>query len=856
MICNKDILFIHVPKTAGMAISQVLLEVLPKPVYYSVSSPSNEEYKHNNVTVIPGKRHEFLQEAKELVNQLGMDLKNFKKIIAVVRNPYDMEVSRYFYLRLGHAWDRGSAQRMAFDGNFENFAIKSLYHGRKASEIYRFFVLDGAIPSNMKILRYENLQADFESTLRDVGIETAKSLPIVNKTKHGHYRDYLTPAAEDAIYKRYKWLFDAGFYQREYKLMANHFKMGNQFIEKGKLEDAISSYRLAIAQNPNFSWYYHNLAEALVKQGRFNEAISCYRSAIAQNPNFSWFHHNLAEALVKQGQLDEAIAAYRRAIEIKPNCHQSREKLESALTKQRQLISDRSFQLLDSYWRAFHNLDLKVLSGLTYDSLACAIASPDLKDRFRSRFSQLDKNDIEEIANLFNSHGLEFSKTRYDEFIKFVTKPDFPINIIGQAFTSGGANIPSPFSSNDAISSLSILTEREANFILFRDDRHCFYIVQYCCQVAVIFPQMYCAIHIHNIPAWFDYIMKKLHQLPECLIRHFDVILSNSFKPYTYSGLFVGKSRPYHYFADYMYGFQLAYKQGLVNESTHVYAMNGGDFIPISNFYKLKQKEYTGTYQDINDKLFTERKFIISSSLPYVYYKNPSILSDLDSHLVQTTWLVSPTSEPEMLDNLLASAKECFPLVWIGVAGEKRSWKELGEGIPKIINLIHQSFPNVGVVFDGRTFPLTPSPGDYHHLKMDNERVKQIEERLDADIRTFNIIGKTAPEKLRWASLIDFFITHYATDSMYVSRMCKKPGVVHFPKSIGVHRRMHLHHNVFEIPEEAITDYPDPNNPDVWHCASYSIPWEIVYEQVLKLWESMPMSKLRALPSYLESPDF
>lgn len=631
----------------------------------------------------------------------------------------------------------------------------------------------------------------------------------------------------------------------------SYFSIANKLMREGKLEEAITYYRRAIAQNPNFAWSHHNLAEALIKQGQIDEAIASYRRAIEINPNFASFHHNLAEVLVKQGQLDEAIAAYRRAIEINPNNHHWHDKLASALNKQSQLISDQSFQLVDSYWRAFHNLDLKVLSGFTYDSLACAIATPDFKDKFNFLFSKLDKKDIEKIANLFNSHGLEFSKARYDEFIKFVTKPDFPIDILDQALTSGVAKIPSPFSSNDAISSLSILTEGECFFLLFRDDVGCFYVVQYWSQSFVIFPQMYCAVCIH----WFEHIMKKLHQLPECLIRHFDVLLSNSFQPFVYSGLFITQSRPYHYFTDCMYGFHLAYKKGFINESTRIYTMNGGDFIPIGSVYELKQKEYTGTYRDINDKLFTERKFIIPFSLPYIHHKDFSILSDLDSHLVKTAWLISPTSETEIIDNLLASAKECFPLVWIGVAGEKRSWKELVEGIPKILNLIHQSFPNVGVVFDGRTFPLTPSPGDYKHLKMDNERAKQIEEMLDSDIKTFNIIGKTAAEKLRWASLVDFFITHYATDSIYVSRMCKKPGVVHFPKCLGGGRQLHVHYNVLEIPEEVITDYTDPNHPGDWPYTSYSIPWEIVYEQVLKLWESMPMSKFRPLPSHLDSQD-
>jgi hypothetical protein len=37
----------------------------------------------------------------------------------------------------------------------------------------------------------------------------------VNTTKHDAYREYLSHESEEAIYSKYRWLFDKGFYQRE-----------------------------------------------------------------------------------------------------------------------------------------------------------------------------------------------------------------------------------------------------------------------------------------------------------------------------------------------------------------------------------------------------------------------------------------------------------------------------------------------------------------------------------------------------------------------------------------------------------------------------------------------------------------
>ncbi len=213
MIFNQDVLFLHVPKTGGMAITNKLLEVLPRPIYYAVPKGHEGKIEDPNIVVSIGDRHGNLREAKKWVESLGMSLDSFKKILVAVRNPYDMEVSRYFYLRLGHPWDRGQAQKIALKGDFEKFAVESLYHGRELSEIYKYFEIDGKIPSNINILRFENLQADLKNALFEVGIEFGDPLPIVNKTKHGHYREYLTPKAEKAIYKRYQWLFARGFYR-------------------------------------------------------------------------------------------------------------------------------------------------------------------------------------------------------------------------------------------------------------------------------------------------------------------------------------------------------------------------------------------------------------------------------------------------------------------------------------------------------------------------------------------------------------------------------------------------------------------------------------------------------------------
>lgn len=216
MLFNQDLLFLHVPKTGGMAVTKKLLEILPKPIYYALPD-GDQDKAHNPPEIIAtvGKRHGNLQQAQEWVAEYGKTLGSFKKIIAGVRNPYAMEVSRYFYLRLGYAWDKGKAQQIALNNDFETFAVESPYFGRKPSQIEDYFLLNGSTPNNLIVIRHEQLYSDLQQVLTELNITLDSPISQINETKHKDYDQYLTPKTERAIYSRYQWLFDSGFYQRE-----------------------------------------------------------------------------------------------------------------------------------------------------------------------------------------------------------------------------------------------------------------------------------------------------------------------------------------------------------------------------------------------------------------------------------------------------------------------------------------------------------------------------------------------------------------------------------------------------------------------------------------------------------------
>ena len=97
MIWNDSVLFIHAPKTAGMSMTSLLSAHLKGQV--NVTSPVEKQYREDKVVYLPGKRHETLIEAASTLIYRNLSLEHFEKIFVVMRNPYDLELSRYSYLQ-------------------------------------------------------------------------------------------------------------------------------------------------------------------------------------------------------------------------------------------------------------------------------------------------------------------------------------------------------------------------------------------------------------------------------------------------------------------------------------------------------------------------------------------------------------------------------------------------------------------------------------------------------------------------------------------------------------------------------------------------------------------------------------
>lgn len=241
MLFSDTLLFVHVPKTAGESIVEYLIARLPgqktlvdEPDWPSVSAglPVSVRLRlrtkallkrsglwfPRSVSFVAGKRHARLFEIRDMLAAQGRRLADFPAILAVIRNPYDLEVSRFHYLRRGRhgvaGVTRSREQRIAIEQDFDRFAQTAPFHGRLPAGIEDWYQLDAGIPDNLRIVRFENLKEDLDRAI-DAFCPRSARLPKRNATNHLAYASYLSPRNEEAIYNKYRWLFDRQFYRRE-----------------------------------------------------------------------------------------------------------------------------------------------------------------------------------------------------------------------------------------------------------------------------------------------------------------------------------------------------------------------------------------------------------------------------------------------------------------------------------------------------------------------------------------------------------------------------------------------------------------------------------------------------------------
>jgi protein O-GlcNAc transferase len=190
----------------------------------------------------------------------------------------------------------------------------------------------------------------------------------------------------------------------------------------GKLEEANAAFGEAIRLNPNLAEAWNNFGYGLVTMQRFDEAAEACRKAIALKPTYSEAFHNLGMALAERGAWKEAAQAYQRAIQIAPNYADAHNNLGNVLRAMGsiELAIDEykiAVQLKPIYVEAFNNLGLALgEAGRGEEAIGPLAQAIELKPDFAEAFNSL--------GNVLQNKGdLDGASAAYERALEL--KPDY-----------------------------------------------------------------------------------------------------------------------------------------------------------------------------------------------------------------------------------------------------------------------------------------------------------------------------------------------------------------------------------------------------------------------------------------------
>jgi Flp pilus assembly protein TadD len=87
---------------------------------------------------------------------------------------------------------------------------------------------------------------------------------------------------------------------------------------QGDFEAALTSYQLALRDQPNDHRVLQNLGIAYSKAGRLDDAVRCYRRALELQPQLAGAHYGLAFLLLRRGDRPGAERHLQRFLEQPP----------------------------------------------------------------------------------------------------------------------------------------------------------------------------------------------------------------------------------------------------------------------------------------------------------------------------------------------------------------------------------------------------------------------------------------------------------------------------------------------------------------------------------------------------------
>ncbi len=215
ILFNKELLLVHNPKTAGTSLLRFLQERLTGPTH--VAGVKEIGTHHPSLSLALGYACAITRNRPQ----------DFRRIIGVIRNPYDREISMYRYFRdVLCASSRAEADlndprllravRMAghlpfpdyLQWAWEEFGTCDIWHSRCFYQ-----TAEGRVPGNMRVLRMEALERELAVAITGLALTGEDgALPRLNVAAPPSAAANFDGPHADLVTRSYEWVFEDGFY--------------------------------------------------------------------------------------------------------------------------------------------------------------------------------------------------------------------------------------------------------------------------------------------------------------------------------------------------------------------------------------------------------------------------------------------------------------------------------------------------------------------------------------------------------------------------------------------------------------------------------------------------------------------
>lgn len=193
---EKDLLFIHIPKTGGTNIENCIKNKYKQTLF---SGKTNDllEYPHNNISL----QHQFYITIYNNRDKLDINFNNNIKIFSIVRNPYDRIISDLFWNKI---IEKDFTSEQVYDKIINDYLNRYDLDNHNVSQYKYITDNDCNLISNIKIFKCENLNEINEDLNKFIGFDINIKKDNVNKD----YSKYLNKNSIDLINKIYKKDFE------------------------------------------------------------------------------------------------------------------------------------------------------------------------------------------------------------------------------------------------------------------------------------------------------------------------------------------------------------------------------------------------------------------------------------------------------------------------------------------------------------------------------------------------------------------------------------------------------------------------------------------------------------------------